>query len=199
MPRVQNLDCRIPDEELFREFNLEKEMTMELPKIEIKKILYATDLSENAVHAFAYAVSLADAYGASMTTLHVLNEFSGQEFVTNMIKADTLAEIKERHYSEARNQLIGKKRDKVVLKEILKAFYEESITSDEIPETVIDQVLIKSGVPAEVILQTAEELQIDLIVMGTHGQGILADVLIGSTARRVVKQSSIPVLVVRLP
>ena len=35
---------------------------MNLPNVQIKKILYATDLSENAVHAFAYAVSLADIY-----------------------------------------------------------------------------------------------------------------------------------------
>ncbi len=35
---------------------------MTLPKVEVKKILYATDLSENARYAFAYAVSLADLY-----------------------------------------------------------------------------------------------------------------------------------------
>jgi len=34
--------------------------------------------------------------------------------------------------------------------------------------------------------------------MGTHGQGIIAEVLIGSTAKRVVRQSPIPVLVIRL-
>jgi nucleotide-binding universal stress UspA family protein len=134
-----------------------------------------------------------------MTTLHVLAEFSGQEFITNMISRDTLKAIKERNYSEARSQLIGKKRDKVAIKEIIQAFYEESLNSNDVPETATDEVLIKSGVPAEVILQTAEELRSDLIVMGTHGQGILADVLIGSTARRVVRQSSIPVLVIRLP
>ena len=33
---------------------------MDIPKVEVKKILYATDLSENARHAFAYAVSLAN-------------------------------------------------------------------------------------------------------------------------------------------
>jgi nucleotide-binding universal stress UspA family protein len=35
--------------------------------------------------------------------------------------------------------------------------------------------------------------------MGTHGHGGIADVLIGSTAKRVVRQSTIPVLVIRLP
>ena len=62
---------------------------MELPNIQIKKILYATDLSENAVHAFAYAVSLANLYGAGITILHVLAKYPGEEFVTNMISAET--------------------------------------------------------------------------------------------------------------
>jgi len=35
--------------------------------------------------------------------------------------------------------------------------------------------------------------------MGTHGHGAITDVLIGSTAKRVVRQSTIPVLVIRLP
>jgi nucleotide-binding universal stress UspA family protein len=47
---------------------------MIIPKIEIKKILYTTDLSENSRYAFAYAVSLADLYGAKLILLHVLPE-----------------------------------------------------------------------------------------------------------------------------
>jgi nucleotide-binding universal stress UspA family protein len=174
---------------------------MQLPNIRIKKILYATDLSENAVHAFAYAVSLAGMYHAGITTLHVLTEFSGEEFITNMINTDTLQEIKDRHYAEARTQLIGKKRDKIAVKEILEAFYEQAMAGDEIPGAVAvaDDVLIKSGAPAEVIVQTAEEMHCDLIVMGTRGQGIIADFLIGSTAKWVLRHSPIPVLIVRLP
>jgi nucleotide-binding universal stress UspA family protein len=172
---------------------------MELPNIQIKKILYATDLSENSVYALAYAASLANTYGASMATLHVLTEFSGEEFVANMINTDTLQEIRDRHYAEARTQLIGKKRDKIAVKEIIEAFYEEAMAGDEIPDAVTDEVMIKSGAPAEVIVQTAEEIHCDLIVLGTRGQGIIADLLIGSTAKWVLRHSPIPVLIVRLP
>ena len=49
---------------------------MILPNVEIKKILYATDLSESSVHALAYAVSLANRYKAGITVLHVLHEES---------------------------------------------------------------------------------------------------------------------------
>jgi nucleotide-binding universal stress UspA family protein len=172
---------------------------MILPNIQIKKILYATDLSESAVHAFSYAVSLANKYGAGITVLHVLAEFPGEEFISKMINTDTWNEIKMRHYSEARDKLIGKKRDHIAMKEVLQAFSEEAKADAEDQTFVTDEVLIKSGAPAEIIVETAQEQKCDLIVMGTHGQGALADVLIGSTAKWVIRQSPIPVLVIRLP
>lgn len=172
---------------------------MKLSNIQIKKILYATDLSETAVHAFSYAVSLANMYGAGITILHVLTKFPEEEFISNMIPANTWKAIKEQHYSEAREQLIGKKRDHVALKEVLQAFSEEVRADSQDQTFVTDEILIEPGAPAETIVQTAIEQNCDLIVMGTHGQGIIAEVLIGSTAKRVVRQSPIPVLVIRLP
>jgi nucleotide-binding universal stress UspA family protein len=172
---------------------------MKLANIQIKKILYATDLSGPAVHAFSYAVSLANMYGAGITILHVLAEFPGEEFIANMVDSDTWNEIKTRHYSEAREQLIGKKRDHVVIREVLEAFSDEARTDGEDQPFVTDEILIKNGDPAEIIVQTAKEQNCDLIVVGTHGYGAITDVLIGSTAKRVVRQSTIPVLVIRLP
>jgi nucleotide-binding universal stress UspA family protein len=172
---------------------------MNLPNIQIKKILYATDLSENAVHAFSYAVSLANMYGAGITILHVLAEFPGEEFIANMINTDTWEAIKGRHYSDARNQLIGKKRDSVAIQEVLEAFSERTQADAQDQAFVTDEVLIKNGVPAEVIVETAQERNCDLIVVGTYGHGTLADVLVGSTAKWVLKNSPIPVLVIRLP
>ena len=172
---------------------------MKLSNIQIKKILYATDLSESAVHAFSYAVSLANMYGAGITILHVLAEFPGEEFIANMITTDTWEEIKMRHYSEARDQLIGKKRDHVALQEVLQAFSDEVMDNTKDQDFVTDKILIKTGTPAEAVVQTAKEQNCDLVVMGTHGHGVIADVLIGSTAKWVVRHSPIPVLVIRLP
>jgi nucleotide-binding universal stress UspA family protein len=176
-----------------------EDIKMKLTNIQIKKILYATDLSETAVHAFSYAVSLANMYGAGITVLHVLAEFPGEQFILNMINTDTWKEIKMRHYSEARDKLIGKKRDHIAIKEILQAFSEEVKANAENQTFVTDEILIKNGVPAEIIVQTAKKQNYDLVVMGTHGHGSIADVLIGSTAKWVVRQSPIPVLVIRLP
>ncbi len=172
---------------------------MKLPNVQIKKILFATDLSETAVHAFSYAVSLANLYGAGITILHVLAEFPGEEFITNMISTATWEEIKRRNHSNARDELIGKKRNHVAIKEVLRAFSEEVNANGKNQTFVTDKILIEYGNPAEVILETAVKRDCDLIVMGTHGQGVITDVLIGSTAKRVVKRSTIPVLVIRLP
>lgn len=57
---------------------------------------------------------------------------------------------------------------------------------------------VVSGVPFNVILNTAEELKADLIIMGTHGRTGLDHVLFGSTAEKVVRKSEIPVLTVRI-
>ena len=116
-----------------------------------------------------------------------------------MINTNTWEEIKNRNYSKARDRLIGKRRDHVALKEVLKAFSEEAKADRQAEAAVTDEVLIKSGTPAEVIVDTAQELNCDLIVMGTRGHSALADALIGSTAKWVVRNSPMPVLVIRLP
>ena len=64
---------------------------------------------------------------------------------------------------------------------------------------VTDDVIVERGNPVEEILKHSKDRNCDLIVMGTHGQGTLEDVMLGSTARRVIRRSKIPVLVVRLP
>ena len=172
---------------------------MKLPHIQIKKILYATDLSETAVYAFSYAVNLANMYSARITILHVLAEFPGEQFITNMINTDTWKEIKTQNYSETRDKLIGKKRDHIAIKEVLQAFSEEVKADEENQTFVTDEILIKDGAPAEIIVQTAIKQNCDLVVMGTRGHGVIADVLIGSTAKWVVRHSPIPVLTIRLP
>jgi nucleotide-binding universal stress UspA family protein len=170
---------------------------MLLPKVEIKKILYPTDLSQSARYAFAYAVSLADHYQASITLLHVLYE--APEFVSSIIGSDKLAEIKRQQYTEAREALIGKRRENVIVKEILDKFCEEVLADQNLPNVVTDEILVRKGNPVEEILNTAEDRNCDVIVMGTHGHGGFADAMIGSTARRVLRRSRIPVFTVRLP
>ena len=62
----------------------------------------------------------------------------------------------------------------------------------------IHQEKRKSYSASEEILSYAREIDADLIVMGTHGHGTIADAMMGSTARRVLRKSKTPVLCVRL-
>lgn len=169
---------------------------MLLPKVAIKKILYATDLSESARYAFAYAISLADHYGASITLLHVLHDAPG--FVENLIGAERYEEIKRRQYSQAREALIGKRKEHLVVKEILSDFCNDAKADKHLPDVETDEILISEGSPAEEILRAAEEKDCDLIVIGTHGFGRIAEAMIGSTARQVLRRSRKPVVTVRL-
>ena len=174
---------------------------MKLPKVEVKKILYATDLSESARYAFAYAVSLADLYNAAIIFIHVLPEVPDllDKSVIGYISEERWEEIKSQNVNEAREALIGKRRDHLVIRDALHQFSENVKESQEGNGFVTDDIIVERGNPVEQILKQAQEKNCDLIVMGTHGQGTLADAMMGSTARRVLRRSTKPVLVVRLP
>ena len=174
---------------------------MELLKINIKNILYATDLSENARYAFAYAISLANLYKANLLLLHVLSDVPDiiDKSIIGYISEDQWESIKESHVQEAKEALIGKRRDRAVIGEILDQFSEKAKADFGDHAIPSDEIIVKKGNPVEVILETADENSCDLIVMGTHGRGSLVDAMMGSTARRVVRRSKKPVLVVRLP
>lgn len=174
---------------------------MEIPSVNIKKILYATDLSESARFAFAYAASLAEKYGAEITILHVLMEDAKMEAgIIGYIGEERWQKIKEQNVKEARQALIGKKRDNVDLRYGLERFAEEMTSGmAETSKPLTDEVVIRRGNPVDRIIEVAAEHNNDLIVMGTHGHGVIADAMMGSTARRVIRRSKTPVLVIRLP
>jgi nucleotide-binding universal stress UspA family protein len=176
-------------------------MNVDLPSVNIKRILYATDLSENARYAMAYAVSLANTYCAQLVILHVIDETPEMvdAHVLGYIGADAWEEIKQRNVDEAREVLIGKKRDNPMIREVLDRFCQNLRPGSDDHEGAMDETVIKRGNPVAQILSTAKEKRCDVIVMGTHGRGALMDTMMGSTTSRVLRRSEIPVLSVRLP
>jgi nucleotide-binding universal stress UspA family protein len=147
-----------------------------------KKILFCTDFSENSHLAFAYALNLAKTYQAKLLILHVTHDpiFVYPDLVYANIPEKT---IREWEVSEE------KKMDQE-----FKTNYVQKM--DGFTDY---KVLLKKGVAFYEIIQTAKEESVNLIVMGTHGRTGLDHVLFGSTAERVVRKSSSPVLTVRLP
>jgi nucleotide-binding universal stress UspA family protein len=146
-------------------------------------------------------MSLAELYGARIVFLHVLPEVPDymDSHIIGYISESQWEAIKGRHFSEAKAALIGKKRDSTVAREVLDQFCADAEGLKENLAALADEIHVKEGNPVEMILEQADESDCDLIVMGTHGTGSLVDAMIGSTARRVVRRSQKPVLVVRLP
>jgi nucleotide-binding universal stress UspA family protein len=81
----------------------------------------------------------------------------------------------------------------------LEAFCDEF--SAELPNCpfVIEKTIVESDQPVDQIIQHAEKYDYDLVVMGSRGLGMLANVMLGSTSRRVLRRCRKPVLVIRLP
>jgi nucleotide-binding universal stress UspA family protein len=158
---------------------------------EINKILYSTDLSPNARFAFSYAASLANRYDAGVTIFHVLEDLSptSDSLVINIIGQEKWNELRNRNEKEVLD----------TIKARLAKFCEDVQT--ELPSCpfITDNIIVKIGNPVDEILQEIENNDFDLVVMGAHGQGALADALMGSTSRRVLRRCKKPVLVVRLP
>jgi len=158
---------------------------------EFKKILYPTDMSETSNHAFSYAVSLANRYDASITIFHVLmNPMpTSENLVTNVIGNSKWQEL----LSQKKTEVVEKIRLR------LEKFCEE--TKAELPACpfLMEEVIVKIGNPVEEIIQEVDLKDYDMIIMGAHGHGAIAGAVMGSVSRRVVRRSTTPVLVVRLP
>jgi nucleotide-binding universal stress UspA family protein len=158
---------------------------------EIKKILYATDLSKNSLSAFTYAASIANRYGAGVTILHVM------ETISPSATAQIAAYIGEKEWAGIKKR--NKQEVMDTIKTRLENFCAEAIS--EIPECpfITDATLVKEGRAPDVILDDAHNGDFDLVVMGTHGHSAFMDVMMGGTARRVLRHCKKPVLTVRVP
>lgn len=144
--------------------------------INIKKVLFPTDFSENSNYAFDYARDLSQKLGARLYILHVIHELIDTTgFYIPNISLDQL----QKDLEEGAEKMMGK-----FLKEKMGDFKDYEFMN------VI-------GLPHIEILQAARDKKIDMIVMGTHGRTGIDKVLFGSTAEKVVKKAPCPVLTVR--
>ncbi len=174
---------------------------MLIPDVPIRKILYATDLSENAKYAFAYAVNLSHAHQAGLTILHVFEDTARTEdLILSYISASQWEEIQKRNEADARAMLIGKQQGQVSIGAVLKQFCADAKEqAGKLAEFTVDEIIVQRGDPADKIIEISESRDCDIIVMGTRGLGLLGKLMLGSTVQKTIQRSKIPVLVVRYP
>ena len=142
--------------------------------IALKRILVPTDFSETSEAALSYGVALAHAFKAQLYLLHVA-EHRGEGEPEHPIGL-----VDEATPTPAQEQLVA------------------LLTERQIQELRPERAL-RIGKPYSEIVRYAQEHEIDLIVMGTHGREGVARVLIGSVAEKVVRRAPCPVLTVHHP
>jgi nucleotide-binding universal stress UspA family protein len=145
--------------------------------IEIKKILAPTDFSPHSERALRYAGRLAERLGSELHMLHVLSDVipTGPDpLLMPVLPPEFYSENEDR----ARETLLG----------LLKPEWGN-------PPAVVTAV--QWGGAVEAIVDYAQDQEIDLIVIATHGRTGLSHVLLGSVAERIVREAPCPVLTIR--
>jgi len=157
---------------------------------QIKKILFATDLSKNSYYAFFYAVDMAKRYDARIVILHTIEPFR------HMYDESGIG-IEERvKKSKKQEQQMNIEEIKKRLQEVCKRT-EAQIGSACVE--LVSKIHVPLGYPVEEILKTADDEDCEAIVLGTHGKGFLRQTFLGSVAGSVLQRSRKPVFVTPLP
>jgi len=138
--------------------------------VSLKRILYATDLSESSSRALHYATELARAGKAQLTVLHAIDDEDtlwGPAWVAHFDRVKMLEEARRR--------------------------VDELVAREKPPEMQIERLVVE-GKPFRKIIEVAEHSGMDVIVLNLQSKTLLERALLGSTAERVVRLARVPVL-----
>ncbi|MDV2468487.1 universal stress protein [Acinetobacter chinensis] len=142
-----------------------------------QNILVPVDGSETSYSAVAKAVEFSKAFGSKITVVQVLalDPYIAAEYIT----------------STQTNELIERARSSIIktLEEAAEKFKAEGVN--------VESKLIEGQVIHREIVNTAKEINADLIVIGSHGRTGIKKLFLGSVAQSVLGETEIPVLVVR--
>ncbi len=162
---------------------------------EIRKILFASDLSEVSKHAFSYALSLARAYKAQVLFLYVMEEINPN--VQAFVDLETIAPARKQAAEEARATLSGKRRDIAALRSDLQQFYD--VATKDLEKTgqaaSSGDIIVTEGDVVQTIIRMAQSHDCDAIVLGSKRRGALAEAMFGSVTKGVLRHSDRLVIV----
>lgn len=146
----------------------------EEPHLNLRRILVPVDFTPASVHALRYAATLAEQFGSTVCLLHVVED---HPFAMNA------------------SALILMKTDEDVTRESAEQL--SRLGGEELGPHVPAKPFVRRGKPAREILEAAETLEADLIILAVHKRSALGRWVLGSTADQVVHQAACPVLVLQ--
>jgi nucleotide-binding universal stress UspA family protein len=141
------------------------------------RILYATDLAEGTEAGLKFSMRLAHGLDAQLTVAHIIQP------TTVLQGIETAA-----YLPEVADEVRAKVEERLSRSVALAS--DGSVTANTV---------LAEGVPYEAINRLAGELKADLIVINLQGKGMLERALLGSTAERVIRTATVPVLSLPLP
>jgi nucleotide-binding universal stress UspA family protein len=144
----------------------------------LARVLVPIDFSATSEEALGYAKMVAERFDASLDLVHVFHDPLATASVTADIYSQPPVGLHDELVERARQQLI-------------------ECVDGPAPWPFRSTADVVTGSPAKAIVDYADAVQPDLIVMGTHGRGGVAHLLLGSVAERVIRTASCPVLTVR--
>ena len=148
--------------------------------IALKNILVATDFGEASAAALNYGRALARCFNAKLHVLYVC-----ENVFTRGLGSDAYVAV----FPDLQKDV--EETSQKQLKELL--------TDEDRQKLSATPVVVTSNMPAMAIVQYSKDQNVDLIIMGTHGRGAVAHLLMGSVAEKVVRTAPCPVLTVRHP
>jgi len=154
---------------------------------QIKKILYATDLSKNSAYAFYFAIDVAQRSEAKIILLHVV------EPLPPIVRFYGSSDEEKRYYQREKNA------DLEVIKKRLEEICQRLEKKGTSCLILVSNMLVRVGHPVEEILRAAEEEECDILVLGSHGKGFLKQTFLGSVSHKVLDRSRKPVFIIPLP
>lgn len=141
----------------------------------LKKILWATDFSDEAQEALIYANAFAETFKADLLALHVIPDFSPALYnVATAIKGELVQKV-----------------------DFLKTDVTKRLNTLKRKKEISFKVLVKEGTAAKMIVETAQNEKADLIVIGKRGESAIEKLFLGSVANHILRSSSVPVLVTK--
>lgn len=149
--------------------------------IQVKRILVAKDLSKQSSNVIRYALELGSKFDAEIHILHVMPTVD--HAVLNMVAIsmgpDKLAELNAMNEKELAEQT----------KAQLIAILQDEARHVDVTLSRPPQIEVHHGEPAPKILEVADRLNVDMIILGSHSKGKLHYAFLGSVAEKILRKS----------